>query len=165
VEENKEQQELQMIKDMDQHCQNEIRKTEKKAGAEREERKEKEKLIHQLRSQGDPKEIFEKLLEKSIYFSAREKGKQDKLKKEDETQDAGEKDYLGPILQKLNLQDKELDEESAIHVKNEALKNLKDRLLTRAEIIQRRLQDEQKALETAFASLKRKGESVEDKDT
>lgn len=43
-----------------------------------------------------------------------------------------------PILKKLSLEDKgdiELDEEAAIHVKNEALKNLKERLLTRAEII------------------------------
>lgn len=70
-----------------------------------------------------------------------------------------------PILKKLSLENKELDEESAIHVKNEALKNLKDRLLTRAEIIQRRLQEEQKNLENAFAQLKRKGESVEEKDT
>jgi hypothetical protein len=32
-------------------------------------------------------------------------------------------------------------------VKNEALRNLKERLLTRAEIIQRRLENEQKELE------------------
>jgi hypothetical protein len=43
---------------------------------------------------------------------------------------------LLPILKKLSLENKgELDEEAAIHVKNEALKNLKERLLTRAEII------------------------------
>lgn len=58
-----------------------------------------------------------------------------------------------------------MDEESAIHVKNQALKNLKERLLIRAEIIQRRLQEEQKNLEGAFAQLKRKGEAVEDQDT
>jgi hypothetical protein len=54
---------------------------------------------------------------------------------------------LLPILKKLSLEDKELDEEAAIHVKNEALKNLKERLLTRAEIIQRRLVEAQKELE------------------
>jgi hypothetical protein len=40
------------------------------------------------------------------------------------------------------LEDKsnaELDIEAAIHVKNEALKDLKERLLTRADIIQTRL--------------------------
>jgi hypothetical protein len=50
--------------------------------------------------------------------------------------DQKQDDYLAPILKKLSLEDKtDLDEEAAIHVKNEALKNLKDRLLTRAEII------------------------------
>ena len=47
-----------------------------------------------------------------------------------------------PILKKLGLENTELDEESAIAVKNEALRNLKERLLVRAEIIQRRLEEE-----------------------
>lgn len=52
-------------------------------------------------------------------------------------------DPLKPILKKLALDTNSvLDEEAAIHVKNEALKNLKERLLTRAEIIQRRLNQE-----------------------
>jgi len=38
-------------------------------------------------------------------------------------------------------------------VKNEALRSLKDRLLTRAEIIQRRLDEEQKKLEDAYVSF------------
>ncbi len=54
---------------------------------------------------------------------------------------------------KLALEDMgTLDEEAAIMVKNEALKNLKERLLTRAEIIQQRLQQEQDKLEHAFVS-------------
>jgi hypothetical protein len=67
-------------------------------------------------------------------------------------------------LTKLSLENTELDEEAAINVKNEALRNLKERLLVRADIIQRRLEEEQKNLETAYASLKRKGESVNDQD-
>ena len=61
--------------------------------------------------------------------------KKDKNKVTEEHEDEAKKDYLAPILKKLSLEDKELDEEAAIHVKNEALKNLKERLLTRAEII------------------------------
>jgi len=62
--------------------------------------------------------------------------KNEQIKQEDDSKEEGKKDYLLPILKKLSLEDKgELDEEAAIHVKNEALKNLKDRLLTRAEII------------------------------
>jgi len=58
-------------------------------------------------------------------------------------------DFLGPILRKLNYKSTEPDkggkveplpEEAAIAVKNEALRSLKERLLTRAEIIQRRLE-------------------------
>ena len=59
-------------------------------------------------------------------------------KKQDESETALEekKDYLLPILRKLSLQkEATLDEEAAINVKNEALRNLKERLLTRAEII------------------------------
>ena len=90
--------------------------------------------------------------------------KQDKKQVTDDTEEEAKKDYLAPILKKLSLENKELDEESAIHVKNEALKNLKERLLTRAEIIQRRLVDEQKLLESAFAQLKRKGEGISGND-
>ena len=84
--------------------------------------------------------------------------------------DEGEKkeeedDYLLPILKKLSLENvKPLDEEAAIMVKNEALKNLKERLLTRAESIQSRLQEEQEKLERAFMNLKKKGEQMTQED-
>tara|TARA_B110000285_G_C14523698_1_gene337717 strand:- start:127 stop:399 length:273 start_codon:yes stop_codon:yes gene_type:complete len=85
----------------------------------------------------------------------------DDLKEEDDAKEEVKKDYLLPILKKLSLDDKgELDEEAAIHVKNEALKSLKDRLLTRAEIIQRRLTEKQRELEDQYTLLKRKGETV-----
>lgn len=91
-----------------------------------------------------PEDIFTKILEKSIYEKARDRMRQSKKNVDDEAQQQTEKDPLLPILKKLSLENKgELDEEAAIHVKNEALKNLKERLLTRAEIIQRRLAQEQ----------------------
>jgi hypothetical protein len=87
--------------------------------------------------------------------------KNEQIKQEDDSKEEAKKDYLIAILKKLSLEDKgELDEEAAIHVKNEALKNLKDRLLTRAEIIQRRLTEKQKELEDQYTILKRKGETV-----
>jgi hypothetical protein len=93
-------------------------------------------------------------LEKSIYVKARDKMKQGKKKDEEENEKELEKDYLLPILKKLGLEPTELEEESAIAVKNEALRNLKERLLTRAEIIQRRLEEEQKNLENAYVIIK-----------
>jgi hypothetical protein len=68
--------------------------------------------------------------------------KQGKKTDEEETTGTQEKDYLAPILKKLGFGTQELNEEAAIMVKNEALRNLKERLLTRAEIIQRRLEEE-----------------------
>lgn len=98
--------------------------------------------------------MFVKVLEKSIYDKARDKGKAGKKKDEEDQEKEQEKDYLLPILKKLSLENNsELDEEAAINVKNEALRSLKERLLTRAEIIQRRLEEEQKALETAYVLL------------
>jgi len=77
--------------------------------------------------------------------------KMGKTEQTDEKEEEKKKDYLLPILKKLALEDVgPLDEEAAIMVKNEALKNLKERLLTRAEIIQQRLQTEQDKLEHAF---------------
>ena len=80
--------------------------------------------------------------------------KQGKKTDEEETLNEKEKDYLAPILKKLGFSGKGLNEEAAIMVKNEALRNLKERLLTRAEIIQRRLEEEQKNLEQAYVTIK-----------
>ena len=75
------------------------------------------------------------------------------------------KDELAPILKKLCLEGTQfLDESAAIQVKNEALKNLKERLLHRAEIIQRRLEFEQNILEDAFQKLRKKGENISNFD-
>ena len=57
-----------------------------------------------------------------------------------------------------------IEEETAINIKNEALRSLKDRLLTRAEIIQRRLEEEQKNLENAYMELRRKGDNINSQD-
>jgi len=150
---------------MERLCFQYIKNNEKNAGDERVQRREKEKIIQLQRIQPVSDEIFSKILEKSIYEKARDKMKNEQIKQEDDSKEEAKKDYLLPILKKLSLEDKgELDEEAAIHVKNEALKNLKDRLLTRAEIIQRRLTEKQKELEDQYTILKRKGETVNTQD-
>lgn len=80
--------------------------------------------------------------------------KMGKKKDEDETEKVKERDYLLPILKKLSLENAtHLEEEAAISVKNEALRSLKERLLTRAEIIQRRLNEESENLANSYVSL------------
>ena len=62
--------------------------------------------------------------------------KEGKKKDENEAETHKEPDYLAHILKNLGFEDATtLEEEACIAVKNEALRSLKDRLLTRAEII------------------------------
>ena len=139
---------------MEQSCNEQLNKQETTQFEESKHKQEGEKTIQTQRSTPNAEELFSKILEKSIYAKARDKMKQGKKKDEEENEKEQEKDYLLPILKKLNMENNtELDEESAIQVKNEALRNLKERLLTRAEIIQRRLEDEQKKLEAAYVSF------------
>lgn len=118
-------------------------------------RSDNERAILLMMASPNNEEIFTKFLEKSIYSKARDKMKQGQKKEEEESEANKERDYLAPILKKLSLpnnKDEPLDVASAISVKNEALRSLKERLLTRAEIIQRRLETEQKKLEEAYVS-------------
>lgn len=136
---NREQQFYKSIKEMEQKCFSVIKGHQNKAETERGQRRDFEKSIQQLRQQNQAQvqeEIFNKILEKTIYEKARDKMKQGKTEQTDDKEEEKKKDYLLPILKKLALEDVgPLDEEAAIMVKNEALKNLKERLLTRAEII------------------------------
>ena len=134
------------------------------AKKENDERISKEKKIMTTRSSKDQEEIFKDILEKTIYEKARDKMLMGKKKEEEDTSKEQVKDYLAPILEKFNYLDMELQEDQALEVKNEALKRLKERLLTRADIIQRRLETETKELENAFANLKRKGEAASQED-
>ena len=100
-------------------------------------RKESETAINQQRQQNNQEDIFMRILEKSIFMKARDKMKQGKKKSEDDATAHKERDYLAPTLKKLGIKvDNEvLDDDIAMQVKNEALRSLKERLLTRADII------------------------------
>lgn len=140
---------------MDQKCQSQLKAHEDTAHNERRNRVNNERKILQQRAQPDPEALFDKILEKSIYQKARDRLNKSKKTSDEQEEDDKGQDFLRPILKKLSISaDAVLDEEAAIHVKNEALKNLKERLLTRAEIIQRRLNEEQQRLEVAFVSYK-----------
>lgn len=150
---------------MEVKCHEQIRDSERQSMQEQQYRSESEKTIHQLRQMPNPEETFTKVLEKSVFAKARDKMKQGKKKDEVEQGQNNTKDFLAPILRKLQQPDNTvLETEAAIAVKTEALKSLKERLLTRAEIIQRRLEEEQKNLEQAYQKLKRKGESFGQND-
>lgn len=143
TEESKEQQTQKQILDLEQKCHEGVRAAESKAIEEANQKLQIEKYIQQQRVAPNPEEIFDKILQKSIYEKARDKMKEGKKKDENEQEKRKEPDYLAHILKNMQLEDAtQLEEEAAIAVKNEALRSLKDRLLTRAEIIQRRLDEE-----------------------
>lgn len=135
-EETKEQQINKQILDMELKCHEGVRQAETQAKSEAEAKQQIEKYIQQQRVSPNPEEIFDKILQKSIYEKARDKMKAGKKKDENEAEKHKEPDPLAHILKNLGFEDAtQLEEEACIAVKNEALRSLKDRLLTRAEII------------------------------
>ena len=148
---------------MEQKCHEQIKEYERYATTELQSHNDNEKQIHQQRSTPSPDDLFAKILEKSITAKARDRMKKELKKTEEDTGKKQPEDALGPIMKKLNLEKhsktEALEEEPAIAVKNEALRSLKERLLTRAEIIQRRLEEEQNNLTQKFTEFKRKGET------
>ena len=136
------------------HCHQQINSQEQQMLNEIQHRTESEQAINQQRSVQNQEDIFSRILEKSIYAKARDKMKQGKKKNEDDGAQEKVYDPLLPILKKCGFASgPPLEEEAAIQVKNEALRSLKERLLTRATIIQRRLDQEQKNLEQAYVSV------------
>ena len=133
---SQQQQFFKFINDMEQKCQSQLKHHEDTAHNERRNRVNNERKILQQRAQPDQEALFDKILEKSIYQKARDRLNKSKKTSDEQEEDEKAQDFLRPILKKLSISaDAVLDEEAAIHVKNEALKNLKERLLTRAEII------------------------------
>lgn len=157
-EETQLQQTQKKILDMECKCHEQIREYERVAQSEASQHTDLEKTIHTQRSTPQPEDLFSKILKKSVQMQARDKMKQEQKKTEENADKKAENDFLEPILKKLNLPNAPLEEEAAIAVKNEALRSLKERLLTRAEIIQRRLEQEQEELAQKFQEFKRKGE-------
>ena len=79
-----------------------------------------------------------------------------KVQETEEEKEEGDKrqlDYLTPFL--MNIDPKDLTREDALKVKENCLKALKDRLLERANIIQNRLNEENKELAKYQAAFQR----------
>ena len=150
---------------MEVKCHDLIKNAEQMTQGEMAAHDEQEKCIAQLRQTPNEDELYLKVLDKSITSKARDKMKQEAKKVEEEAGKDQANDFLAPILKKLHLQDQtSLNMDAALSVKNEALRSLKERLLTRAEIIQRRLEAESKALNDKFQEYRRKGDTFGQND-
>lgn len=126
---------------MEVKCHEQIKEYERSALRELERALDSENNIHlTMQTTDDSKrqeDMFIKILNKPVMFRARDKMNANNTNQQQEQEGEKKVDLLAPIMKKLDLdpESKELPEESAIAVKNEALRTLKERLLTRAEII------------------------------
>lgn len=105
------------------------------------------------------------VLEKTLYEKAREKHKEN-LKKKDEESGKGVDihDYLYPFLEKRGFLHRGMDFKDAMVIKNDVMGKLKERLISRAEIIQKRLEKERSALDLAETAMNKKGEHISKED-
>lgn len=101
------------------------------------------------------------MLEKTLYDKARDKYKENLRKKDDESgKNADVHDYLYPFLEKAGFLNKNLSMKEALEIKNDVMKKLKERLLSRAEIIQKRLEKEREQLEKQETMMQKRGEHI-----
>lgn len=104
-------------------------------------------------------------LEETLYEKARKKHKENMKKKDEESgKGVDTHDYLFPFLEKRGFLGKVLDLKDAMLIKNDVMGKLKERLLSRAEIIQKRLEKERAQLEAAETQMTRKGEHISKED-
>jgi len=102
-------------------------------------------------------------LEKSVYDLAREHAREDALREgmeeEKEEEQASKVDILAPYL--VDFQGKQLDALQAEFVCKKCKNDFRKRLLDRAQIIQKRLEDEQDQLKKRRSQMQRRGDNVE----
>ncbi len=144
----KKQLEYKRVHDLEKEGVNEMRSQEEIAEREQDKRSDIEEKINRYRKSNALEEANRDILEKSIQDKAREKYKYASKKKDEEAdQDAYTKDYLYPYLAKRDLLGtSKFNYQQAIDIKNEVMNKLKERILARAEIIQKRLEEERENL-------------------
>lgn len=101
------------------------------------------------------------VLEKSLHDKAREKFSQNIAGKEEDSSDSKEVDYLLPYLEKYNVVGKDIDKEKAQQIVKDVQEKLKERILSRVNIIQKRLQERKEQLDKLSQQQQKKGEEDE----
>ncbi|CAD8043995.1 unnamed protein product [Paramecium primaurelia] len=127
---------------------------------------EKECLTHIKNQEDEVKKDEEQLrsqdlkLEKTLHDKARERYKETLKKSEEEKQrEQADKDYLYPYLEKRKLQGKEvLSYNEALEIQKDVMTKLKERLLSRAAIIQKKLEEERAKLDQAEQMQQKKSD-------
>jgi hypothetical protein len=109
------------------------------------------------------------LLDRSVFETARERAKaeaakEDEQEEEEEIKDPNFVDYLTPFLQNFAKDPRDPTREEAAKSRAACLAALKERLLERANIIQRRLDEENSALSKKQANFQRSRDHMEGAD-
>lgn len=109
--------------------------------------------------------LRESILEKSVYVTARERAQAEVLsgnaamEEEKEKEDTSKIDILAPYL--VDFQGKQLDPLQAEFVAKKCKNDFRKRLLDRAQIIQKRLEEEQDQLKKRRSQMQRRGDNAE----
>ena len=105
-------------------------------------------------------------IEKTLYDKAREKFKENKSKIDDDKNEEDANDYLKPYLEKrgLNSNDPVASYETAVEIKTDVMKKMKERIIARAKIIQERLQKQQNELKSLEEQYQKKQEEKNEKE-
>merc|ERR1719203_2180543 len=160
---------------MQKSCKDILFDSHQRTNVELSQRRKEENSIRASRSVGAGKKrdlslpgSREDVLEPSVYDLARESARVDALREgaEEEKQEeaASKVDILGPYLVDFKNKDTgivQLDALQAELVAKKCTQDFRRRLTDRAEIIQRRLEDEQDSLRKRRAQMQRRGDNVE----
>jgi len=158
MQDSQEQREHKKVHDLEKECYTQMKNQEHVAKGEIDDKRKREDKINEYRQTNAIEEANRDVLEKTLHDKAKERYKYANKKKDDEeSQDKHEGDYLYPILARKGLLKKEhnLDYKEALEVRNECLSKLKERILARAEIIQKRLEEEKENLMREEAKAKK----------
>eukprot|EP00744_Colponema_vietnamica_P009141 GILI01013024.1.p1 GENE.GILI01013024.1~~GILI01013024.1.p1 ORF type:complete len:864 (-),score=300.12 GILI01013024.1:45-2513(-) len=165
------QEEQQRLLQQEKDCLSSIKDAEREASEELATRLNEEKRISEVRNTlpTEPQPASKQTptsfdtLEKTIYDIAREKLKEGIQKKQDDEQkgdgDVGSVDFLSPFLAQYGT--RKLNKNEATAAKEACLHALRERLIDRFQIIQKRLEEEQQNLAKKQAAFQRRGDNVD----
>eukprot|EP00357_Protocruzia_adherens_P037882 CAMPEP_0114983882 /NCGR_PEP_ID=MMETSP0216-20121206/6955_1 /TAXON_ID=223996 /ORGANISM="Protocruzia adherens, Strain Boccale" /LENGTH=833 /DNA_ID=CAMNT_0002345931 /DNA_START=33 /DNA_END=2534 /DNA_ORIENTATION=+ len=164
--ESKKYQEKQKILSLEKEFFTEFRNEEGDLKNEMEEKEKFENQIIKYRNAHDIEEaLHNQVLEKTIYDKAREKSRELGDSAEDQgDKDGAQVDYLAAVIERLGYGNRQLSYHEAMIVKSEVLNKLKERLLARAEIIQRRLEEETKKVNEKMQIYQRKADQATEEE-
>merc|ERR1712087_609378 len=168
-------QEVQKLMNYEKNCMDILTDSHQKVAVELNQRRKEENTIRGSRSvqAGKKRDLTfgssrEDVLEPSVYDLARESARVDALREgqeEDKIEEAASKvDILAPYLVDFvnkNTNTVQLDSLQAELVAKKCTQDFRKRLTDRAEIIQRRLEEEQEHLKKRRAQMQRRGDNVE----